>query len=176
MIAATVEKGQNPMRRMSIGKVVVNIAVGRSGEPLEKAKTVLKSLVGVNPSERQAKKTIREFGIRKGEPIAVMATLRGGAAEAFLRRALQALGNRISASAFDDNGNFSFGLKEHIELPGVRYDPELGIYGMNVSVSIVRPGYRVALRRRRRAKVGARQRVRADEAIEFMRRFGAEIV
>jgi large subunit ribosomal protein L5 len=175
MIATTIEQERNPMRRMKIGKVVVNIAVGKSGEPLEKAKTVLKKLVNTNPSERQAKKTIRDFGIRKGEPIAVMATLRGASAEAFLRRALQALGNRISASAFDENGNFSFGLREHIELPGVRYDPELGIYGMNVSVSIVRPGYRVSLRRRRGAKIGARHRVKAEEAIEFMRKFGVEV-
>jgi len=161
---------------MRISKVVVNIAVGKSGEPLEKAKTILKSLVDMNPSERQAKKTIREFGIRKGEPIAVMATLRGAAAESFLRRALQAIGNRLRSSCFDDYGNFSFGLREHIELPGVRYDPNLGIYGMDISVSISRPGYRVSLRRRRRNKIGARHRVRKEEAIEFMRNFGVEIV
>ncbi|MGQ9514540.1 MAG: 50S ribosomal protein L5 [Thermoproteota archaeon] len=176
MAEKEVKQEQNPMKRMRIGKVVVNIAVGKSGEPLEKAKMILKSLVNMNPSERQAKKTIREFGIRKGEPIAVMATLRGAAAEAFLRRALQAIGNRLSSSSFDGYGNFSFGLKEHIELPGVRYDPDLGIYGMNISVSIIRFGYRVSLRRRKRSKIGAKQRVRKEEAIEFMRDFGAEIV
>jgi large subunit ribosomal protein L5 len=166
----------NPMRRLSIGKVVVNIAVGKSGEPLEKAKTILKSLVRTNPSERGAKTTIREFSIRQGEPIAVMATLRGAKAEEFLRRGLQAVGNRLSSSSFDENGNFSFGLREHIELPGVRYDPELGIFGMNINVSIIRPGYRIALRKRRRSRVGASHRVKSSEAIEFMKeRFGAEV-
>jgi len=167
----------NPMRQLAIGKVVINMAIGKSGEPLEKAKTVLKSLVSTNPSERGAKMTVREFGIRKGEPIAVIATLRGGEADEFLRRSLQAIGNRLSSSAFDENGNFSFGLREHIELPGVRYDPELGIFGMNINVSIVRPGYRVALRRRRRSKIVTSHRVRAAEAVEFMKgKFGVEVV
>lgn len=166
----------NPMRKLSIGKVVVNIAVGKSGEPLEKAKTVLKSLVNTNPSERGAKMTIREFSIREGEPIAVMATLRGTEAEAFLRRSLQAVGNKLSSSSFDENGNFSFGLREHIELPGVRYDPELGIFGMNINVSIIRPGYRIALRKRRRSRIGTSHRVKSSEAMEFMKaKFGAEV-
>jgi len=167
----------NPMKHLAIGKVVINMAIGKSGEPLEKAKTVLKSLVSMNPSERGAKMTVREFGIRQGEPIAVMATLRREEANEFLRRSLQAIGNRLSSSAFDENGNFSFGLKEHIELPGVRYDPELGIFGMNINVSIVRPGYRVALRRRKRSRIGPSHRVKAAEAAEFMKeKFGVEVV
>jgi len=174
MIAVSAE--MNPMRSLSIGKVVVNIAIGKSGEPLEKAKTVLKSLVSNNPSERGAKMTIREFNIRQGEPIAVMVTLRGGEAEGFLRRSLQAISNRLLSSSFDENGNFSFGLREHIELPGVRYDPELGIFGMNVNVSIIRPGRRVALRRRKRSRIGTSHRVKSSEAMEFMKeKFGVEV-
>jgi large subunit ribosomal protein L5 len=164
------------MRKLAIGKVVVNMAIGKSGESLEKAKTVLKSLVRTNPSERGAKKTIREFGIQEGEPIAVMATLRRGDAEDFLRRSLVVVGKKLRSSSFDENGNVSFGLKEHIELPGVRYDPELGIFGMNVNIGIVRAGYRVSVRRRRRSKIGASHRVKADEAMEFMKgKFGVEV-
>lgn len=164
------------MRKLKIGKVVVNMAIGKSGEPLEKAKTVLKSLVRTNPSGRGAKKTIREFGIQEGEPIAVMATLRRGDAEDFLRRSLVVVGKKLRSSSFDANGNVSFGLKEHIELPGVRYVPELGIFGMNVNVSIVRAGYRISIRRRRRSKIGASHRVKAEEAMGFMReKFGVEV-
>jgi len=61
---------EHPMLKPKIDKVVVNICVGKSGEPLEKATKVLKELTGQNPCKRNAKQTIREFGIRKGEPIA----------------------------------------------------------------------------------------------------------
>jgi len=166
----------NPMREPRIGKVVVNITVGASGEPLNKAMTILEQLTGQRPCMRRAKRTIRTFGIRKNEPIACMVTLRGERAEAFLRRALEAVGNRISPRSFDGNGNFAFGIKEHIDIPGTRYDPNLGIVGMDVMVSVERPGYRVARRRRARAKVGRSHRVTREEAVEFIRnRFGTEV-
>lgn len=59
----------NGMKKISIEKVVVNIAVGKSGEPLERAKRALKELTGQSPSVRGAKKNFRDFGIHKGEPI-----------------------------------------------------------------------------------------------------------
>ncbi|MEM3590148.1 MAG: 50S ribosomal protein L5, partial [Candidatus Bathyarchaeia archaeon] len=107
------EGDQNPMRRIRVGKVVVNMAIGKSGDPLERARKVLEGLVGQRPCSRDAKKTVKDFGIRKGEPIACMATLRGNRALEFLRRALAAIGNRIKASSFDERGNFAFGIKEH---------------------------------------------------------------
>ena len=73
-------------------------------------------------------------------------------------------------SCFDDKGSVSFGLKEHIEIPGVKYDPEIGIFGMNVSVLLTRPGYRVSRRLRRPTSVGGRHRVNKEEAMEFFRR------
>ncbi|MEM2602506.1 MAG: 50S ribosomal protein L5, partial [Candidatus Bathyarchaeia archaeon] len=131
------------MRRIRVGKVVVNMAIGKSGDPLERARKVLEGLVGQRPCLRKAKKTIKDFGIRKGEPIACMVTLRGHKALEFLRRALAAIGNRIKASSFDEKGNFAFGIKEHIEIPGTKYDPELGIFGLDVIVALERPGFRV---------------------------------
>ncbi|MBS7645137.1 50S ribosomal protein L5 [Candidatus Bathyarchaeota archaeon] len=156
------------MRRIRIGKVVVSISVGRSGEPLEKAVRILQDITGHRPSQRRAKKTIKTFGIRKGEPIACMVTLRGGDADAFLRRALDAVGRRLKQSSFDDEGNVSFGLKEHIEIPGVKYDPELGIYGMNINVHLERPGYRVKRRRRCPSDIGKTHKVTRGEAVKFM--------
>ncbi len=173
----TVQITENPMRKMRIEKVVVNIGVGKSGEPLQRASMVLEELFGQKPSVRKARKTIRDFGVRKGEPIGVVVTLRGERAVEALKKLLQAKGNTLPASSFDENGSVSFGIKEHIDIPGVKYKPELGIFGMNVSVFITRPGYRVMYRRRAPSKVGHKHRVKREEAIEFMRsNFGVEVV
>ena len=167
----------HPMRRIFIEKVVVNIGVGASGERLEKAAKLLEELTGQKPSYRRAKRTIREFGVRRGEPIGVMVTLRRDRAVEFLWRALHAVDFKLRASSFDDRGNVCFGIREHILIPGARYDPAVGIWGMDVCVRLARPGYRVAVRRRRRSKVGKKHIVSKSEATEFMRRMlGVEIV
>ncbi len=166
----------NPMREISIEKVVVNVAVGKSGEPLEKAKKILEELTGSRPAVRNAKKTIRDFGIHKGEPIAVIATLRKENGVELLKRLLVAKNNRLKASSFDGYGNVSFGIKEHIDIPGVKYKPELGIIGMDVCITLERKGYRVARRKLRKSKIGKEHRVRKEEAIEFFKGFGVEVV
>jgi len=164
------------MRRISIEKVVVNCSLGESGAKLEKASKILQSLTNQSPRVCKAKKSIRTFGIHKGEPIGVMVTLRKQAAEDFLKRALRAVNNRIRGTSFDDNGGFSFGIEEHLDIPGTRYDPSLGTIGMDVTVCLHRPGSRVARRRRRRSKLGRRQRVSAEEAKAFLtQKLGVEI-
>lgn len=167
----------NPMREVRLGKVVVNIAVGKSGEALEKAMKVLADLTGCKPCPRKAKKTIKTFGVRKGEPIACISTLRGDKAWAFLKRAFEAVRNRLPISAFDEIGNISFGVKEHIEVPGTKYDPNLGIYGFNVHITLERPGFRVKRRSLKRGKVGKGHAVTREEALSFVKdRFGVEVV
>ena len=167
---------QNPMTKPRIEKVTVNICVGRSGEPLEKAARILEQLTGQKPTYRRAKKTIKDFGIRRKEPIACMVTLMGKRAIDFLEKALTVVGNKIKASSIDEHGSFSFGIKEHIELPGVKYDPHLGIVGMDVCVTLGKPGYRVKRRRKARSKVGGWQRLTKEEAICFLRELGIEVV
>ena len=167
----------NPMQRPRVDKVVVNISVGKSGEQLQKAMTILEQLVDQKPCQRGAKKAVRDWGTRKGEPIACMATLRGENAIEFIRRSLDPLGNKLPRSSFDVNGNFSFGVKEHIEIAGVKYDPSLGIFGMDVCVAMEKPGYRVKRRHIRRSKVGKKQRLTPEEAIAFVKEtFGTEVV
>jgi large subunit ribosomal protein L5 len=168
---------QNAMLMPRIDKVTVNIGVGKSGEPLDKATRILKQLVGQEPCKRIAKKTVRDFGIRKGEPIACMVTLRKEKALEFLKRALQAIDNKISKDCFDKNGNFSFGIKGHIEIPGTKYVPELGIIGMDVSVSVIRPGGRVKRRRRRTSNIGKKHLLTPEESVPFVKeKLGVEIV
>jgi len=166
----------NPMVQPRIEKVVVNMSVGKSGEPLEKAAKVLEQLTGQKSCKRKAKKTIRDFGVRKGEPIACLVTLRDEKAKSFLKRAFQAIENNLSKDRFDQYGNFSFGIKEHIDIPGTKYIPELGIHGMDVSVTISRPGQRVKRRHRAKTRVGIKHRLRPEDAISFVQsEFGIQV-
>jgi large subunit ribosomal protein L5 len=165
------------MLRPKIEKVVVNISVGKSGEPLEKATKVLKEITGQTPCKRKAKDTIRDFGIRKGESIACIVTLRNEKAIEFLNKALPVIDKKLSGKSFDKQGNFSFGIKEHIELPRVKYDPDIGIFGMDVCVSVIRPGYRVKTRRKERTKIGAKHVLTPEESMVFAKdTLGVEIV
>lgn len=165
-----------PMLRPRIEKVVVNISVGKSGEPLEKAVRVLKEITGQTPCKRRAKDSVRDFGIRKGESIACIATLRKEKAIEFLNKVLPVVDKKLSSKSFDRQGNFSFGLKEHIELPGVKYDPDVGIFGMDICVSVIRPGYRVKTRRKERSKIGTRHVLTPEDSIVFAKdTLGVEI-
>lgn len=158
-----------------MGKVVVNIGVGKSGEILEKAKSALEEITGQQPSVRGAKNSVRDFGIHKGEPIATMVTLRRNSAIDFLKRSIEAKGNILKSSSFDDFGNISLGIHEHIDIPGTKYNPELGIFGMDVSVALTRPGYRIAKKREHKS-VGQKHRITKEEAIDFFKQsFGAKI-
>ena len=166
-----------PMLRPRIEKVVVNLNVGKSGEPLEKASKVLKELTDQTPIKTKAKKTIRDFGIRQNEPIAAVVTLRKERAVDFLKKVLPVIENKISRSSFDKQGNFAFGLKEHIEIAGVKYDPDIGIFGMDICVSMGRPGYRVKKRRKAKAPVGSKHVLTPEEAVIFAKQtLGVEIV
>ncbi|HXX87710.1 MAG TPA: 50S ribosomal protein L5 [Candidatus Acidoferrum sp.] len=168
---------ENPMLKPKIDKVVVNLSVGKSGEPLEKAVKVLEELTGQTPCRRKAKQTIRDFGIRQGESIACIVTLRKQSAMEFLNKALPVIDKKIPRSSFDKQGNFSFGIKEHIDIQGVKYDPDVGIFGMDVCVSMARPGYRIKTRRREKAKIGSRHILSPEESIVFAKNvLGVEII
>jgi large subunit ribosomal protein L5 len=172
----SLEAKLSPMKKIAISKVVINIGVGRSGEPVEKAKRALNILTGQQPKVCGAKNTIRDFGIHKGEPIGAMVTLRREKAAEFLKRVIAAKGNIIKASSFDNFGNLSIGIHEHIDIPGTKYDPEIGIFGMDVCLELARPGYRVS-RKRNKSKIGKSHRITREDAISFLKQtFGVEII
>lgn len=167
---------QNPMLKPRIQKVTVNVSVGKSGEPLENAMKIIEDLTGQKPCTRRAKRTIRDFGIRKGEPTACLVTLRQEGGESFLGKAFQAIGNKVSKESFDRLGNLSFGIEEHIEIRGTKYVPELGIIGMDVNVSVERPGYRVKRRRRAKSKIGRSHLLTVEESMLLIKdKFGVQI-
>ena len=165
----------NPMKEIKISKVVINIGVGKSGDPVEKAKNALSELTGKTPSVRGAKKSVRDFGIHKGEPIGAMVTMRRTDATNFLRRIMESKGNVIKNSSFDNNGNISFGIHEHIDIPGTKYNPDIGIFGMDVCAALTRPGYRIS-KKRNPSKIGKNHKITKDESIEFFKaQFGVEV-
>ncbi len=164
------------MQEIRIEKIVVNIGVGEAGDRLLKAQKVLERLTGQKAVQTLSKKTIRDWGIRRGMPIGAKTTLRGEKAESFLREALWARNNLIARYNFDPQGNFSFGIADYTDFKGMKYDPEIGLFGMDVNVSLQRPGYRVAKRRIERTRVPKRHRITRDEAIKFVKeRFEAEV-
>ncbi len=169
---------KNPMRKPRIAKVTVNIGIGYSGDRLQNAARVLEELTGQKPSFRKAKRTIRAFGVRRGENIAVMVTLRGERATEFLKKALEAVGHRLKASSIDEHGNIAFGIEEHILIPGVKYDPEVGILGMDVAITIERPGHRIVRRKRqRKTHIPRRHRVTREETMILLNQlFGVRFI
>lgn len=165
------------MRQLRIEKVVVNIGVGEAGERLVKAQKVLEMLTGQTPLVTVSKTTNRDLGIREGMPIGCKVTLRHDIADNFLKRALWIRENRIAEYSFDPEGNLSFGISDYTDFEGMRYDPEIGIFGMDVNVVIQRPGYRVTKRRIMTRRLPHRHRVTRQEAMDFMKeQFAVEVV
>lgn len=174
MSQATVQ--ENPMKKIRVGKVVLNIGLGKSGEAIERGKKVLEQVSGQAPTQTRSKRSVRDFGTHKGEPIGVVVTVRGEETTALIKKLLAARENKIAESSFDPRGSVSFGIKEHIEIPGIRYDPAIGILGMNVSVLLERPGFSVARRNRRTSRVGKAHLVSKEEAMQYFRdNFGVTI-
>ena len=167
---------QHDMKKIFVDKVVINIGVGKSGDPIEKAKKALLELTGRQPAVRGAKKTVRDFGIHKGEPIGAIVTMRREMAVDFLKRVIAAKKNTLKASSFDNYGNISVGIHEHIDIPGTKYNPDIGISGMDVNVVLIRPGFRIARKSRKSARIGKSHRISKEEAMEFFRQeFGAGV-
>jgi len=171
------KEGANPMRAIHVEKVVVSIGVGEAGERLVKAKQVLKMVTGRTPVETKSRTTNKDLGIRVGMPIGAKVTLRKKHAEEFFKTAMWVRENRIAGYSFDQEGNCSFGVADYTDFPNQKYDPEIGIFGMSVNVSLARPGKRVQSRRRAPRRVPVGHRITRGEAKAFLREiYGIEVV
>lgn len=164
------------MRRPKIDKVTVNIGLGEGGQRLLKAEDIMTKITGQKPVRTTVKKTIQAFDIKKGEPVGCMVTLRKDAAKKFLKSALAIKDNMLNESQFDKSGNFSIGIEEHTDFPNMQYDPEVGIFGMDVTVVLKRPGYRIGKRKIGLRKLPRNHRLSKEDAIAFVKEeFGVEV-
>ena len=167
---------ESSMKRIVLEKVVLNMGVGKSGDVIEIAKKALDQISGKKSCARNAKETQRDWGIRKGEPIGAAVTIRGEDAKVLLKRLLEAKGNTVNGKSFDDFGNFSFGIREHIDIPGVKYDPQIGILGLGIAVTLTRPGYGIRFRSKHKARVGKSHVIKSQEAKDYLvKEFGVTV-
>ncbi len=170
-------EGENPMKAVAIDKVVVNIGVGEGGEKLQRAERVINILTGRKPVRTISSHTNRDLGIRKFMPIGCKVTLRKEVASDFLKRAFWVKQNKIANYSFDMLGNFSFGLGDYTDFQGQKYDPDIGIFGMDICVSLKRNGFRISRRKKQYRRIPTKQRITRGEAYDFLRReFDVEVV
>jgi Ribosomal protein L5 len=167
---------ENVMTVPRVSKVTVHMSVGESGKKLSNAEMIMSKITGQKPVRTVAKRTLPGFNIKKNEPIGCKVTLRGDSAEKFLKIALGIVGNAVDAGKFDENGNFAFGIEEHTDFPGMEYDPEIGIYGMDVIVAVERPGYRIKHRRIQAKKIPSDHKLTKDDSIAYVsKNYGVEV-
>ncbi len=158
----------NPMKEIEIEKVTLNVGIGESGDKLENAKILLGRISDSKVVETHGKKKIPSWNVRPGLPIGVKTTIRGKKVHDLLNRLFEAVENHINPRNFDKEGNLSFGIKEYIHIPGVKYDPSLGIIGLDVCITLKRKGgYRVKRRNYRKSKIGKKHRISKEESMEF---------
>tara|TARA_B110000014_G_scaffold190816_1_gene139595 strand:+ start:3246 stop:3767 length:522 start_codon:yes stop_codon:yes gene_type:complete len=170
------EQTQNIMKGIKLEKVVLNMGVGKSGDAVETAKKALDQISSKKSCNRSAKKAHRDWGVRKGEPIGAAVTVRGNDASVLLKRLLEAKGNSVNGRSFDKMGNLSFGIKEHIDIPGIKYDPKIGILGLDVTARLTRPGFNIKIRSRHKASVGKSHKITFVEAKDYLtREFGVVV-
>ena len=157
----------NKMKEIRIEKITLNVGVGEAGDKLEKASLLLEKLTGVKPTLTKSEKRIPSWGVRPGLTIGTKLTIRGKKSEELLKDLLASKENKLSEKNFDNQGNFSFGVPEYIEIPGIEYIPEVGIIGLEVAVTLKRPGFRIKNRKYQKRKVPARHRITKEEAIDI---------
>ena len=165
------------MQEVKIEKVTLNIGVGSTGDKLEKASRLLNIITKAKPVKTRTMKRIPTWGVRPKLEIATKVTLRGEIAENVLKRLLAAANNALTESKFDKFGNFSFGVPEYIDIPGVEYNAEIGIIGLEAAVTLKRPGFRIKRRRIASTKVPLRHRVSREDAMLFIKnKFNVTII
>lgn len=160
----------NAMKEIRIEKITLNIGAGKDVKKLEKGIKLLKNITGIDPIKTETNKRIPGWGLRPGLPIGCKITLRREQAKDTLKRLLEAKNFVLKESQFDMNGNIAFGVPEYIDIKDAKYDPEIGIMGLEVCVTLERPGFRIKKRKNLKSRIGKNHRIRQEEAIEFMKK------
>ena len=167
----------NKMKEIQVDKVIVNFGAGKDAKRLDNGIQIIKMITDQEPVKTYTEVRIPAWGLRPGLPVGAKLTLRGEEANKLLKRFLTAKNNKLPASCVDDYGNVSFGVPEYIDIPDVKYDPKVGVMGLQMSVKLTRPGFRVARRKLQTSKIGKSHQIRKEEAQEFLtKNFGVEFI
>ncbi len=165
------------MKDIRISKVVINIGTGSDSNAHDNAVKILQTITNAKPADEIAKKRNPAFKISKGQEIGAFVTLRKEKALSLLPRLFDAVDNKIKASSISRN-SINFGIKEYIDISGIKYDPKIGMLGMNVNIAFARPGMRVSTRKAKRGRVPQKHSVISkDEIIDYVKKnFNVEVV
>lgn len=166
----------NKMQEIKIEKVTLNVGAGKDQKVLEKGIKLIKNIVGIEPIKTKTTKRLQAWGLRPGLPIGTKITLRGKQALELIPRLLYAKDNHLKLSSFDNEGNVSFGITEYVDIKDAKYDTEIGMMGLQASITLTRPGFRIKNRKIRPKKIPHKHRIPAQDGIEFMKsKFGIKV-
>ena len=135
---------QNRLEVPKINKVVLNMGIGENvsdSKKINSAVDALELISGQKPVKTIAKKAIAGFKLREGFPVGVKVTLRKKIMYEFIDRLINIALPRVrdfrglNNKSFDGNGNYAFGIKEHIIFPEINYESVTDIWGMDVIIS-----------------------------------------
>lgn len=158
------------MRDIRIEKITLNIGVGEPGDKLEKASKLLNYITQRKPVQTETMERIPTWNVRPHLKIASKVTIRGKEAHNLLGRLLKSVNNKLPERKFDIYGNFSFGVPEYIDIEGIEYNAQLGMAGLDVAVTLERPGFRIKRRKIAKKKIPTNTRITKQEAIAFMKK------
>ncbi|MFA5887440.1 MAG: 50S ribosomal protein L5 [Candidatus Nanoarchaeia archaeon] len=158
----------NPMKEIKLEKVTLNIGTGKPGPQLEKALKLLKQITGKKPVEAKTVKRIPTWGLRPGLAIGAKVTVRGKEAEELLKKLLQAIDNKMPSYKIGKDGNFAFGIREYIDIPGIKYDMDIGMLGLEAAVSLRRAGFSIKKRKIRPKKLPVRHKIHKEDTKLFL--------
>ena len=166
----------NPMKKVRIEKITLNVGAGKDEDKLKRGVMLLKKITGVDPVQTITNKRIPGWALRPGLAIGCKITLRGKPARDLLKRLLEARGNKLTVRHFDSHGNFSFGIHEYVDVPGLDYDPTIKIMGFEVAITLGRPGFHITRRKVAQRRIPKRNHIKVGEAAEFLQaEFGTQV-
>jgi large subunit ribosomal protein L5 len=156
---------KNPMQEIMIDKVIINIGTGNSEDAQANAKSLLEIITGKKPTDSLSKTRNPSFKISKGQKIGAFVTVRKKEAPLLLKRLFESVNYTINPASITPN-SMSFGIKEYIDIPNVKYNPKIGMMGMHVNIAFKRKGQRVKIRKIKNNKISKGHGIISKEEIE----------
>ncbi len=134
----------HPMATPALEKITVNIGLGQFRDNKEQVEAIKKDLAiitGQKPAPRKSKKAVAGFKLRQGEIVGYTVTMRGNRMYSFFEKLVNIVIPRIRdfrglpVEKFDNKGNYSFGIKEHIIFPEIEAEKAKNLYGISIAIT-----------------------------------------